>query len=206
MTQPHHLPGFCRILIFAGLYQIPETVEKTGNSLNAPLIPFRIQLRRSHKQLIHPQRIAAVITHQVIRRDHIAFGFTHLDAVLAGDHALVEQLGKGFVKVHHSDIVKELGVEPGVQKMQYRMLHTADIHIYRQILVRLLPGHQLFVIVAVHISQEIPRGTSPLGHGIRLSLRRPPTLRAGTVHPLIDCCQRRLSGTSGLIALHLRQL
>ena len=89
--------------------------------------------------------------------------------------------------------------------MQHRVLHASDIHVHGQVLVRLLPGHQLLVVVAVHVAQEIPGGTGPLRHGVGLPLGRSAADRAGGVHPLVDGRQRGLAGTGGLVALHLRQ-
>ena len=75
----------------------------------------------------------------------------HLNTVLSCDHALIEQLMERFVKIDHADIIQELCIESGVQKMQYCMLHTADIHIYRQIFVCFLSGNQFFILSLIHI-------------------------------------------------------
>ena len=53
-------------------------------------------------------------------------------------------------------IAQELGVETGIQEVKHRMLHAADIHVYRKQGVRLLSGYQFLVIVIIHIAQEIP--------------------------------------------------
>ena len=74
--------------------------------------------------------------------------------------------------------------------MEHRVFHAADIHIHRKILVRLFPGYQLFLVVAVHIAQEVPGGTGPLGHGVCLSLGRSAADRAGGVDPFVNGSQR----------------
>ena len=74
--------------------------------------------------------------------------------------------------------------------MEHCMLYTADIHINRQVLVCLFPGYKLLFIMAVHIAQEIPGGTSPLGHGVGFTFGRRPANRAGGIHPLVNGCQR----------------
>ena len=102
--------------------------------------------------------------------------------------------------------MQELGVETGVQKVQHRVLHAADVHVYRQVLVGLLTAHQLLIVVVVHVAQEIPGGTCPLGHSVRLSLGRSAADRTSGVHPAVDGCQRGLAGTRRLIAFHLRKL
>ena len=117
-----------------------KRVQETVYTVDSSVIPLCIQFRRSYEQLIHSQRITAVIAYQIIRGNDISFGLTHLDTVLTGDHTLVEQLVERLIKVNHSDIIQELGIETGVQQMQYRMLYTADIHIYRQILVCFFSG------------------------------------------------------------------
>ena len=91
-----------------------------------------------------------------------------------------------FVKIDHADIIQELCIESGVQKMQYCMLHTADIHIYRQIFVCFLSRNQFFIIVIVYIAKEVPGRSCPLRHGVCLSPGRFPTYRALAVHPLVD--------------------
>ncbi len=90
--------------------------------------------------------------------------------------------------------------------MQHGMFYTADVHIYRQIFVCFFLGNQLFVIVGIHITQEIPGRTCPLRHGIGLSLCRAAAGRALAVYPVGDGCQRRFSSTRRLVGFHFRQL
>ena len=111
VAQLYHFLGRLHILVPVVHYQVPETVQETGYALNAPVIPLCIQLRRSHKQLIKTQGVTAVVSHQIIGRHHVALGFTHLDAVLSCNHALVEQLLERLVKINGADIAQELGVE-----------------------------------------------------------------------------------------------
>ncbi len=92
VAQLDHLLGRLYVLVLIVHYQVPETVQETVNAVDTAVIPLGVQLRRSHEQLVHTQGIAAVIAYQIIRGNHISFGFTHLDTVLTGDHTLVEQL------------------------------------------------------------------------------------------------------------------
>ena len=85
------------------------------------------------------------------------------------------------------------------------MLYAADVHVYGKIFVCLFLAYQLLAVVIVHVAQEIPGGSGPLGHGIGLSLCRCAADGAGGVHPLVNGSQRRFSGAGGLIALYLRQ-
>ena len=43
-----------------------------------------------------------------------------------------------LIKIYYTDVIQKLGVEARIQKVQYRMFHTTDIHIYRKHLVRVL--------------------------------------------------------------------
>src|SRR5699024_9403129 len=122
--------------------KIPETLQETGNAVDAPVVPLCVQFRRTYEKFVHSQGIAAVVAHKIVRRYHICVGFTHLDTVLSGDNNLIEQLDKGIVKIDHADIAEELGVESGIQKVKHRMLHAADIHIHRQIFIRLFSGNE----------------------------------------------------------------
>ena len=54
MTQLYHFLGRLHILILVVHHQVPETVQEAGYALDAPVIPLRIQLRRSHEQLVKP--------------------------------------------------------------------------------------------------------------------------------------------------------
>ena len=89
--------------------------------------------------------------------------------------------------------------------MQYRMLHAADIHIYRKILIRLFSAHQFLIIFVVHITKEIPGRTGPLRHGIGLSLGRSAADRTSGVHPPVNIRQRRFTCSGRLIGLHFRK-
>ena len=67
--------------------------------------------------------------------------------------------------------------------MEDSMLYAANVHIDRQILVCLLSGNQLFVILGVHIAQEIPGRPGPLGHGVGFPLGRASTAGTGGIDP-----------------------
>ena len=156
MTDLNHFFSFGHICLNAVKSKIPETLQETGNAVDAPVVPLCVQFRRTNEKFVHSQGIAAVVTHKIVRRYHISLGFTHLDTVLSGDHTLIEQLDKGLVKIDDADIAEELGVESGIQKMKHRMLHAADIHIHRQIFVRLFSGNKFLIILIIYIAQEIP--------------------------------------------------
>ena len=70
------------------------------------------------------------------------------------------------------------------------MLYATDIHIYRKVFICLFSGNKGLTVVAVHIAQEVPGGTGPLGHGVCLSLGRSAADRAGGVDPFVNGSQR----------------
>src|SRR5699024_8983589 len=131
---------FCRldILILAVHEQCPETLQETVYSVNSSVVPLCVQLRRSHKELVHPQGVAAVVSYKVVRGNDVSFGLTHLDAVLSCDQSRVEQLVERLVKVDHADVAQEFCIKSGVQQMKHCMLNAANVHIHREHLVRLL--------------------------------------------------------------------
>ena len=53
MTKLDHFRSCLDILILVLHYKVVETVQESCNALDSSVIPFRIQLRRSHKELIH---------------------------------------------------------------------------------------------------------------------------------------------------------
>ena len=189
MTQFYHLFSFCNICFCAVLYQFPETIQETVYTVDSSVIPLCIQFRRSYEQLIDTQRVTSVISYQIVRRNNVSFRFTHLDTVLTGDHTLVEQFMEWFIKVNSSDIIQELGIETGIQQMQYRMFHTTDVHIYRQIFVSFFFGNQFFIIFVIYITQEVPGRTCPLRHSVGLAFCRSATGRALAVNPFVDSSQ-----------------
>ena len=205
VTQFHHFFGFRRTGILAVHSQFPETVQETVYAVDTAVVPLRIQFRRSHEKLVHTQRITAVIPHQIIGRYHIPFGLAHLDPVLSGDHALVKQLGKGLFEIHHADIIQEFRIKPGIKQMKHRMLHAADIHIHRQVLMGFFFGHQFFVVLVIHVTKEIPGRACPLGHGVGLPFCIRAADGAFTVHPFLDGSQRGFARSGWFIGLHIRK-
>ena len=160
------------IFIFVVHNQVPETRQETVYTFDTAVIPLCIQFRRTYKQFVHSQRITAVIAYQIIRRNDISFGLAHLDTVLTGNHTLIEQFVERFVKIDHSDIVQELGIETRVQKMQYSMLYTADVHIYRKVLVCFFFGYQFIIVMmdlhnAGNTRKNLPTAAWCLSHVLR---------------------------------------
>ena len=62
-----------------------------------------------------------------------------------------------------------------------------------------------FLVVRIHVAQEVPRGAGPLGHGVGFALGRSAALRAGRVDPVGDLGDGRFAVVGRLIAFHLRQ-
>ncbi len=209
MHQPvAHLDQFFRlfgIFIFIVHHQVPKSGDKTIYAVNSPIVPLGIQLRRAYKQFIQTQRITAVVSDQIVRRYDVALGFAHLNAVFPGNHPLVKQLDKRLVKIERADIVQKLCIESGIEQMQHRMLHAADIHIDRKELIRLLTADQLLVIFTVHIPQEIPGRSCPLRHCVSLTFGRLATFGTYRIDPVRNIRKRRLPGPRRLIGFHIRQ-
>ena len=113
--------------------------------------------------------------------------------VQAQDHAvggaLLVRLGSG----HHADIVQELVPETAVQQMQGGVLHAAVVPVHgRPVLQRFLGG-QSVLAVGVHVAQEVPGGTGPLGHGVGLAGGGAAAAGAGGLDPVGVAGQRGLT-------------
>ena len=105
MTLLDHILGSLDIRIFAVHHKVPETLQETVYAVDSSVIPFCVQFRRAYEQFVHPEGIASVVSYQIIRGNHVSFGLAHLDAILAGDHSLVEQFMERLVKVDRSDVI-----------------------------------------------------------------------------------------------------
>ena len=103
----------------------------------------------------------------------------------------------------HADVVEELVPEPGVEQVQGGVLHAAVVPIHRGPVLEGFFRSQSLVVVGVHIPQEVPAGTGPLGHGVCLPLGRAAAAGAGGVDPLGHLADGALAVVGGLVALHL---
>ena len=83
--------------------------------------------------------------------------------------------------------------ESGVQKVTRYVLHTSVVVVDRHPVLELVRICEGMIVVWITETEEVPGGTSPLRHGIGLTLRRTTALRAGAVHETVDLRQRGLS-------------
>ena len=80
--------------------------------------------------------------------------------------------------------------ESGVDHMSGYVLHTAVVPVNRHPVFHLLAVCKSFCIVRIHIAKEIPGRSSPLRHGISLSLGIAAALRAFAVYKGFNSCKR----------------
>ena len=113
---------------------------------------------------------------------------------------LIRLLGR-----HDADVIQKLVPEAAVEQVERGVLHAAVVPVDRAPVVQRLLGGECFVIVRVHVAQEIPARAGPLRHGIGLALGGAAALRAGGVDPVGHLAQRALAVVGGLIAVHLRE-
>src|SRR5699024_3496588 len=73
VTDLHHFFCLSYISVFAVHSQLPETVQETVNAVDSSIIPFCIQFRRTYEKFVKSQRVTAVVSYQIIWRNHIAF-------------------------------------------------------------------------------------------------------------------------------------
>ena len=118
---------------------------------------------------------------------------------------MARALGIGLLRVDNADVVEELVPEAGVEKVQRGVLHAAVIPVHRApVLLRLVRDRRL-VVVRIHIAQEVPRRTRPLGHGVGLALGGASALGALGIDPVGHLGERALAVVGQLVAVHLRQ-
>ena len=85
--------------------------------------------------------------------------------------------------------------------MKHGVFGSADVEIDRHPVLFLLRIHEDLGILRVDVSEVVPARSSPLGHGVCLSLGRAAALWALAVHPAVDVGQRALACAGGLVAL-----
>ena len=95
--------------------------------------------------------------------------------------------------------------ESGVQKVTRYVLHTTVVVIDRHPVLELRRIREGLIVVCIAETEEVPGGTSPLWHGIGLTLRCTATLRACAVHEAVDLRQRGLSIGTRLEVLDIRK-
>ena len=187
---------------------VPGAFQETVNALDALVAPFRIELRGTYKQLVHTQRIAAVLANQIIRCHNVALGLGHLlgFSALAGvrDHSLIEQPRKRLFEAHGANIEKEHRVKPRIEQMQDRVLHAANVHVDREPFLALFRNQRVRGMRR-GIAEEVPGRTCPLRHGVGFAARRPSAFRTFHVHPFLDRRQRGFTSSSWQVALDVGQ-
>ena len=118
---------------------------------------------------------------------------------------MARALGIGLLRVDNADVVEELVPEAGVEQVQRGVLHAAVVPVHRAPVLLRLVRDRLMVVVRIHIAQEVPRRTRPLGHGVGLALGVAPALGALGVDPVGHLGKRALAVVGQLVAVHLRQ-
>ena len=200
------LVGRGHLITLSGvLRQVPHTVQEPLGALDGIVGPGSGLLKVADEHDIKPHGVGAVLLHDVVGVHHIAPGLGHLLAALTQDHAVAGALGIGLLSGHHADVIEELVPEAGVEQVQRGVLHTTVVPVHGRPVVQRLLGGQGLVVVGVHIAQEVPGGTGPLGHGIRLTLGRAAALGAGGVDPVGHLGEGGLAGIGDLVRVHLRQ-
>ena len=157
----------------------------------------------AHEQDIDTERVGTVLLDDVQRVDDVALGLGHLVSVRTEDQALGRTLHVGFRGIDLTDVVQEMMPEPGIDQVSGDMLHAAVVPVDRHPVIDLFPVCEDLVIVGIHIAEEIPGGTGPLGHGVGLAFGGAAAFRTGAVDEGIDLCERGLAVFTGLEILYI---
>ena len=86
------------------------------------------------------------------------------------------------------------------------MLHTAVVPVNGKPVLQLFGISQRLLVLRVDITQEIPRGACPLGHGVCFALRSLAALGAFAVYEAIDLCKWAFAALTRLKVVDLRKL
>ena len=185
------------------LRQVPDPVKEALAALDGVVAPGGGLFKVADEHDIQPHGVRAVLGHHVVGVDDVAAALGHLLAALAQDHAVGGTLFVGLLGGHHADVVQELVPEAGVKQVQGGVLHAAVVPVHGAPVVQGLSGGQGFLVVGVHIAQEVPGGARPLGHGVGLPLGGAAAAGAGGVHPVGHLAQGGLAVVGGLVGVHL---
>ena len=107
----------------------------------------------------------------------------------------MDQLHKGFGRTRHPDVIQHFVPEARVEKVQHRVLATADVEIHRHPVPFHGRIHELAVILRVNEAQVVPAGAGPLRHRIGLTTCGLARGRIGRVDPLREIGERTFSGS-----------
>ena len=194
------------IAVHKNILQLPDSLKESAAPLHAVLTPCCGEIERTDEHLIGTKRICAVILHDIVRVHHVAAGLGHLLTVRTKDHAVARSLLVRFGSGNHALIIKEPVPETGIQKVQGRVLHTTVIPVNREPIFQSFLACKRFRVGRIGITQEIPGRTSPLRHGVGLSLCGSAAARTGRVDPIRHGSQRGLSVIRRHVAFHLGEL
>ena len=186
--------------------QSPDAAEEAIDAFQSLRAPRLGRFERAHEHLVHAQRVRAVFAHHVVGIDDVAARLAHLLAVLAEDHALVDEPHERFGRRDVAEIEQHLVPEPRVEQVQHRVLRAADVEIDRHPVFLLVLRDERAVVLRIDVAQVVPARAGPLRHRVRLAFGRAAALRTFRVDPVGRLRQRRLGVARRRVVLHLRQL
>ena len=156
-------------------------VQESRGAFNSLLVPFQVFFRGGGEERVHASGVAAILVRHFNRADKIAFRLGHLGAVFE-HHALREEPFYRLAMIHQAEVVHHLAEEPGINQMQNRVFHAANVLIDLKPIRSFRFIKRRAVVVRVGIAIEIPRGVDEGIHRVRFAARGPAALRANRVH------------------------
>ncbi|CCY20904.1 uncharacterized protein BN782_00673 [Eubacterium sp. CAG:786] len=202
-------------VLVAGYYLIlqrPYSVEEALAALYAVLLPGSGFLEVADEHLVQAQGIRAEFPYNIVRVNDVALGLRHLCeltgalGVLAEYHSVGGTLHVRLLAGNDALVVQELVPETAVQQVERGVLHAAVVPVNGHPVFERFLGGKLLVVVRVAVTQEVPAGTSPLGHCISLALCGATAARAGGVDEALQRGKRAFTGVCGHVAVNFRQL
>ena len=121
------------------------------------------------------------------------------------DHALVDQPGERLRRRDHAGVVEHLVPETGVEQVQHGMFRPAHVEVHRHPVALQFPVDGRLLVFRIDITQEVPAGAGPLGHGVGFPPRRPAGGAVDGLQPVPGVGQGALGRAAGLVSVHIRQ-
>ena len=110
-------------------------------------------------------------------------------------HELLEGLDGGDV----AEVMEHLVPESGIEQVEHGVFGSANVEVDVSPIRVGLFGDEAFIIIGIAVTQVIPAGTRPLGHGVGLAGDT-----VGQIHPVGGFAQQGIRSAAGLVVVEGR--
>ena len=189
MFRLHFVPlNMTQMYVFKLLHfltYLHHLIEKSLHTLHSRSRSSNFTLKGSHKHLIATERIRAKLCDHIIWIDDVASSLGHLASVFRQYQSDSFQSFERLFGRHDTDIFEELMSKSRIDQMSTGMLHPSDIEIDLSSIRFDFRRHDGSSITRIHISDPVPRRSSPTRHRIGLTTSGRP-IRQNLIDPLAN--------------------